>query len=237
MGNYSLVLSDELQAEYYEFMDGRPCNSELIKKLLFYYKAPILTNTSQLKRINRTVDKQLEAVLRKSGFTTQPLEDLVKNTVYKVILSTDKDQYPYVNINRDKIENNLSGCFFRHENRRKAIEHITALCSKAGTIYLYDRHFSDYEGEKNVAILKRLFPQKELTIIYHPEHFLAEDIERIKTYCPKWMLKQQILTSQHDRYLIIDDKIEIILTSGFAYLNNTEKEFTYIVRTISENRF
>lgn len=35
----------------------------------------------------------------------------------------------------------------------------------------------------------------------------------------------------------IDDKLEIILTSGFDYLVKTEKEFTYIVRPVSTQRF
>ena len=41
----------------------------------------------------------------------------------------------------------------------------------------------------------------------------------------------------HDRYLVLDDKLEIILTSGFDYLVKTEKEFTYIVRPVSTQRF
>lgn len=34
----------------------------------------------------------------------------------------------------------------------------------------------------------------------------------------------------HDRYLIIDNKIEIILTSGIDNLIDDSKDFTYIVR-------
>lgn len=34
----------------------------------------------------------------------------------------------------------------------------------------------------------------------------------------------------HDRYLIIDGKTEIILSSGFDHLHNTTKEIAYIVR-------
>lgn len=34
----------------------------------------------------------------------------------------------------------------------------------------------------------------------------------------------------HDRYLIIDNKIEIIFTSGICHLMNNSKDFTYIVR-------
>ncbi|MDM8567468.1 hypothetical protein QUF74_17700, partial [Candidatus Halobeggiatoa sp. HSG11] len=33
----------------------------------------------------------------------------------------------------------------------------------------------------------------------------------------------------HDRYLLIDSQIEIILTSGFDYLFDKNKEFTYVV--------
>lgn len=45
------------------------------------------------------------------------------------------------------------------------------------------------------------------------------------------------LPEYHDRYLVLDDKLEIILTSGFDYLVKTEKEFTYIVRPVSTQRF
>lgn len=34
----------------------------------------------------------------------------------------------------------------------------------------------------------------------------------------------------HDRYLIVDNKIEIIFTSGIRYLMSKKKDFTYMVR-------
>ena len=111
MGNYSFVLSDELQKEFCNFKEGKAYDRNLIENLLHYYKPSILTNTSQLKRIGKDISKQLETTLRKSGFTTQSLEDLAQNTTYKIILCKDKDHYPYVNINGDKIENNLTACF------------------------------------------------------------------------------------------------------------------------------
>ena len=36
----------------------------------------------------------------------------------------------------------------------------------------------------------------------------------------------------HDRYIMIDNNIEIILTSGIDYLFDTSKDFTYIIREI-----
>ena len=232
MGNYSFVLSDELQEEYCNFKEGRDYDRNLIEKLLHYYKPSILTNTSQLKRIGKGISAQLETTLRKSGFTTQPLEDLAQNTSYKIILCTDKDYYPYVNINGDKIENNLTACFFKRESRQKAIEHIAALCRKAKTIYVYDKY--SFQGGANVELLKAIFPTKQLTVVYDSQYL---DVAMLRAHCEKWTFVDRTLPEYHDRYLVLDDELEIILTSGFDYLIKTEKEFTYIVRPVSRRRF
>lgn len=232
MGNYSFVLSDELQKEYCNFKEGEVYDRRLIENLLHYYKPSILTNTSQQQRIGKNISKQLETVLRKSGFTTQPLEDLAQSTVYKIILCTDKDQYPYVNINGDKIENNLTACFFKRESRRKAMEHIIALCRKAKTISIYDKY--SFKEKANTELLKSIFPIKELSIVYDSQYV---DVSVLKEYCGKWTFIDRTLPEYHDRYLVVDDELEIILTSGFDYLMKTEKEFTYIVRPVSKKRF
>ena len=232
MGNYSFVLSDELQKEYCNFKEGQGCDRNLIENLLHYYKPSILTNTSQLRRIGKKISPQLETTLRRSGFTTQTLEDLAQKTVYKIILCTDKDHYPYVNINGDIIENNLTACFFKRESRQKAIEHISALCRKAGTICIYDKY--SFQSTENIELLKLLFPMKELSIVYDSQYL---NVDMLRTHCEKWTFIDRTLPEYHDRYLVLDDKLEIILTSGFDYLVKTEKEFTYIVRPVSTQRF
>lgn len=232
MGNYSFVLSDELQKEYCNFKEGLEYDRGLIENLLHYYKPSILTNTSQFKRIGKTISAQLETTLRKSGFTTQPLEDLAQSTVYKIILCTDKEHYPYVNINGDKIENNLTACFFKRENRQKALDHISALCKKAKTICVYDKY--SFQSGANTELLKAIFPIKELSIVYDSQYL---DVEMLRAHCEKWTFVDRTLPEYHDRYLVLDDKLEIILTSGFDYLIKTEKEFTYIVRPVSRQRF
>lgn len=232
MGNYSFVLSDQLQEEYCNFKEGKVYDRSLIENLLHYYKPSILTNTSQLKRIGRSMSPQLETTLRKSGFTTQSLKDLAQNTVYKIILCTDKDSYPYVNINGDKIENNLTACFFKRESRLKAIEHITALCRKAKRICVCDKY--SFQNNDNIELLKDILPLKDLTIVYDSQYMT---IDLLQKHCEKWTFSDRTLSEYHDRYLVIDDKLEIILTSGFDYLVKTEKEFTYIVRPVSMRRF
>ena len=232
MGNYSFVLSDELQKEFCNFKEGKAYDRNLIENLLHYYKPSILTNTSQLKRIGKDISKQLETTLRKSGFTTQSLEDLAQNTTYKIILCKDKDHYPYVNINGDKIENNLTACFVKRENRQKAIEHITALCRKAKNISIYDKY--SFLNGANIELLKSILPLKELSITYDSQYI---NVVALQEYCAKWTFIDRTLPEYHDRYLVVDDKIEIILTSGFDYLIRNEKEFTYIVRPVSRQRF
>lgn len=47
----------------------------------------------------------------------EPLEKLVKTTLYKIVLSKDKNDFPYINIFDDKIENNLTATFGKNEER------------------------------------------------------------------------------------------------------------------------
>lgn len=61
-----------------------------------------------------------------------------------------------------------------------------------------------------------------------------------KTTMPLWKLpphgkfKRQY-RGMHDRYLVIDGEVEIILTSGIDYLFDDEKECTIIVRKLDSD--
>lgn len=78
--------------------------------------------------------------------------------------------------------------------------------------------------------------QKNLEIIYNDIN--DKHIESMKLYCGQWnFTKNPQMINRHDRYLIVDDKLEIILTSGFDHLNDTSGVFTYIVRYVEAPRF
>jgi len=98
------------------------------------------------------------------------------------------------------------------KTREKAISHIKTLCGKAENVCLYDKYITRRGRERDndhiLRIIASLFPEKKMNISDH-----------------------------HDRYLIIDNKMEIILTGGFSTLLDTSKEFTYIVRPVVESRF
>lgn len=234
--SYSLVLSDELLSEYYKFTSNSNFDRNLIEKLFNYYKPTYITNKAQLERINHTSDKNLVSSLIKSGLKNQTLEELASKTKYKIILSTDRNDYPYVNINDDNIEKNFTGTFLRNESRDKAIKHIKALCKEAEKfIIVYDKYFN--EKDDNADTLINLLPKHKLEIIYQLDTFSQEQKDKLQKACPTWTLRDENFQDCHDRYLIIDNKVEIILTSGFWYLNNLSKEITYIVRLIKNIRF
>lgn len=241
-GKSSIVLSDELLSQFYEFNKNGTYDKKLVEKLLHYYKPVYLTNIAQLNRIDHKPDLTLKSNLAKNGLVSQSLEDLAKKTRFKIILNTNQDDFPFVNINGDKLENNYSGTFLHSESRNKAIAHITALCADAKSeIIVYDKYFHSSKNkdieEQNIAVLKRILPKHRLTITFDQNSFSENQQAQLKSECPAWTLNKKRLSNNHDRYLIVDNKMEIILTSGFQYLTDTSKDFTYLVRKIESHQF
>lgn len=242
MAVYSLVLSDDLQKTYQEFKENGNYDRDIVSRLFHYFKGDFLTNTAQMRRIGREPSPALQQQLRSAGYTTQTLEDLAKKTAFKIILSTEKNSFPYVNIYDDVIENNLTGCFYKGDSRTKAIEHIKALCLNANEICIYDKYLTSRGSAKAIQemleMLASLFSRKDMHITYHSAHLEEKDISFLRDICDKWIFEKRTnIPEHHDRYLIIDNKMEVILTSGFSSLSNLTKEFTYIVRPIIRNRF
>lgn len=99
---------------------------------------------------------------------------------------------------------------------------------------LYDRYFSNEIG--NVDLLEKILPKKKLEIIYNT--ISDNDINILKQRCDQWKFtKNPLMKNRHDRYLIVDEKLEIILSSGFDHLNETSSDFTYVIRPIQKPRF
>lgn len=83
---------------------------------------------------------QKKKILAKSGLKKQSNEELAQShTTYKVILSCERSDFPYVNVtsSEEKIENNLSSFYDIAEKRDKAIKHLKSLCTGAKKIVIY----------------------------------------------------------------------------------------------------
>jgi hypothetical protein len=225
---YTIVLSDELLKAYYNFKNAKDVDQNIITNLLKYYSRH-LTNIAQLKRIAIDVDDSFKKNLLRKGYINQTLEELCEKTIYKFILNTEKNDYPYININADKIERNFTATYGKNESRDKTIKHIKALCKNAKYIFIYDKYMND----KVIQKISQILPQKKLNLIYKEGQLSQTQISRLKKECKEWKIQQDSKNTYHDyhdRYLLIDNQIEMILTSGFDYLFDEKKDFTYIVR-------
>lgn len=226
---YKIVLSDDLYEELFKFKRNANFNKKILEKLFNYYTGSELTNTAQLQRI-KINDTRLASNLAKAGYKNQTLEELCEKTKYKLILNTERNDYPYININADTIERNFTATYNKNESREKIIKHIKALCRNANYIFIYDKHMND----KVIKKISSILPQKKLNIIYKAKQLSQTQISNLKKECKDWKILQDSKNTYddyHDRYLLIDNNIEIILTSGFDYLFDENKDFTYIVRT------
>jgi hypothetical protein len=239
-----VVVSDILFNEYHKFKKGDPCDTEMVKRLLHYYKHEIVSNVGQYENNNVQIDSNLKAQLTHAGLKRQSLEDLAENnTIYKIILNTERNDFPYINVMDDgeKLENNFSSSFDVAEVRNRAYDHLTAICKHAKKITVYDKYFSC--GKNNVSVLERIFPKKNLDIHYNYDSekkigINDDDITALKAICSGWnFTNERAMTGRHDRYLIIDDQVEVILSSGFDHLCNNSGDLTYIVRPVKSPRF
>jgi hypothetical protein len=233
MEDYQIVLEDDLLEAYYQFKSGNMANIFRATRLLNFYKTH-LTNVAQLKRINRG-DDALKQQLAQAGYVSQPIEELANLTKLKLILSASNSSYPYVNVmGKDELDMNFTGTF-KNTSRKKAMDHIKNLCLQANSILIYDKYIGD-KSEKFLMQLFSLFPVKKFSLIYHGEQLKQETITKWKAINKLVTIKQDTRGDYrgfHDRYLVIDDKLEIILSSGFDNLLSNNNDFTYVLRVLS----
>lgn len=234
MSNFSIVLSDTLLKEFYSFKHNSSYDSKKIFRLLKLYQPNHITNVSQLQRIGIN-DKPLLQQLATLSWKNATLEDLVQFTKFKLILTDIENTFPKVNIFSTNIESNFSSTYAKSIMREDVKKHIKLLCENATSIFIYDKYFKSNWGKTKEFF--DLIPRKSITFFYKEEHLEQVHIQELKNKCRNWLFKNDTTHTTysylHDRYLIIDNKIEIILTSGFDNLFDTTADFTYIVRDLS----
>jgi hypothetical protein len=73
----------------------------------------------------------LVASLAGAGLIGQTVEELAKKTRYRIILDENKQDFPYVSINKDPLQNNYILTCLPGQNREKATDYVKALLSDA----------------------------------------------------------------------------------------------------------
>lgn len=248
---FSLVIGSDIGEELCNFKNNKSCNTRIVEKILHYYKNyPIFTTSALMQKYYYDFPTILNSVL--SNITTPRIdidnsteEYIAKHTIYKVVLCNDenkKDTFPYIYIGGDKIENNFTATFLSGEFRQKAMEHLKDLLVNAMTISIYDKNLikAKWNRKHFVKFCKLLSQTSKITIEYLGGNNNSKPYKITKRYMdiiyPNWIWKVthyprgQKGNYAHDRYVIIDNKIEVIFTSGIHYLMNGSKDFTYIVR-------
>ncbi|CAK0766440.1 conserved hypothetical protein [Gammaproteobacteria bacterium] len=226
-----VALDDRLLSEFYAFKHGQLHDVATLEKLLHLYKPPHITNVDQLKRIG-IEDRGLRQSLAASNLINQSVEELASLTTYKLLLSTTSTTFPHVNIYNDSLGNHYTITCKPGDPRTKAHNQIRALMADAKDILIYDRFMKEqWDSTKKIFTL---VPKKPLTLIF--ANSLDQDHKKqVKTICPNWKVKEDRLNTyvnHHDRYILIDRKMEIILTSGIDYLFDITKESHIIFHTI-----
>lgn len=149
-------------------------------------------------------------------------------------LDNDNSNFIKVGILNDKLSPKYSSTYYKNENRDKAKLHIKYLLESGNTIFIYDKYITN-RWNNSKKLFTELLPKKTINIFYTEKH-LKDKIKEIKTICNNWNIKEDKTNSTHrnlhDRYIIIDSKIELILTSGIDNLFDETSDFTYIVKKI-----
>lgn len=173
--------------------------------------------------------------------------ELAQKTKLKIILSKEKKDYPYVNINGDVFESNFTATYKRGNSKSKAVEHILALVKEGDKVEVYDKYLLSDNGDSqnmdnNHASIR--FIEKLINSL----NFNVELKISCKNNCSNTKNRKFYLENQfnnrfifnhhnlndHDRYIRVykNNKIiyEIILSSGIYYLEDNNKDLTYVVR-------
>ena len=235
---FKIALEDDLAQELCNFKQQENYDDRIVERILYYYKAPILVSQKYMKKCYED-EATLSRILANNDIDfKRSLEELAATqTLYKIILSKDKSEFPFVNIFNDKLENNFTATFKSGEPRTKAVKHFTSLFYNAQSIFIFDKYIKKTDLEYLIRECKVNECVDEIKIVKSEK---AESDGGIKQNTQIMGVKVQVVANDqnynkdntHDRYINIDDKIEIILTSGLDNFQNTLKDFTYLIRTI-----
>lgn len=235
--DFTLAMDDRLLKLFYDFKHGQlnETSTLTIQNLLRLYHPPHITSAAQLQAIG-VEDPALLQQLAVSGLAKQTAEELVSRTRYKILLSEDQTTYPNVSVQNDHVSSQFVMSFKAGEQRGKAHNWLSVLMADALNITVVDGYLCDGQTgalKPNGKKFFDLLPRKPLSIFLSRTQ--QKSITDIKKICRDWSVKEDTSTAYrnvHDRYLRIDNKMEVVITSGIDYLFDTTKECTLLVRTL-----
>ncbi len=231
MNKYFLVLDDNLIKLYHDFKRGVDLNTKELAGFLRYYRPMHKTNLSQLLRCNIR-DTALLSALAADVDKDKSLEDLCNLTIFKYILTTERKLQPYLNIFSDYFTTEIVYSFNKGDERSPFLEHLKRLCQDAKYIFITDKYL-------NEGLARKLIDYLPENISIHLTYKSLELGSKLKKDFPKIGFKDNkhpTYAKLHDRYIRIENDIEIIITSGIDNLFDTTKDCTVIIRYLKEDK-
>lgn len=249
-----ITVSENILKEYIKYKKtDNQYDKELMQKFFKYYQ-PFLVSVNQL--INIGYDKKSALNLYKNKRVFDKLssrilmtlneEDLIKQSNLKLMIRDDDikfNNFVTININQDKIESRYSATYKIGENRDDAKKHIKSLLDSQDVelIEICDKYLfpqNDNKRQITINLLKEILPANKRTKFYLGTNQRQENqsaINELKSFNSNFIIEdfEEININIHDRYIKITKKDnseqEIILSSGFFYLQDDTKDFTYII--------
>lgn len=251
-----VALDDELFIEYFNFKHGVSQQNFLVDLLFSFAKTPFLIPPCQFLRceerlpasaVNGPLKAQLLAQHANLGSQDKSELELAKASKFRQILTADnaKSGYPYLNIRSPKTELNYTVTCKPNQDRDDLRNHLQHLCEDANKVTICDGYF--FSGWTNQqmgvtgSVFTHILPNKVLEIEF-PNYGQGKMAKTplILDVNDKWTVNPHTNnmyseSTLHDRYFLIEtsnSKIEVILSSGFSYLWDTNKEITCVFREV-----
>jgi hypothetical protein len=237
----NIALSDELIEEFFKFKFSNSYDKDIAFHL-FKYIQPFLIGEYQLDFLDEATKDWILKMSRSEKLfipkSTNDQNSLIDLTKLKLMLTTDRNFYPYIDILDDEVDINYTATYKADDSRTKAKEHIKAILSQCNKIEIYDKFLLyDNNFQVNSNILRDIFLNTQQIKLFSENRNIRNKITDIQSI--KSSLKNFLDVSFHnhnikfhDRY-IRTKRFEIILSSGLYYLGDTTKDFTYIVKPLS----
>lgn len=242
-----IVLEESLINEFFKFYYNKNYNPDIIQKIFNHFKPFLLTNEQIIKyfendniALQQALSTQIPYCeyidIDSELYSVDFYNEMLKKSKYKILLTQSAISLNTLDCHKvcikDKPTHIYAKKFDSDSNRDKAQKHIISLMKNANKITIIDRFLYKENIINNL-------------INWFTENHLNHEIE-FTLKGQKSQLSRNTITSRfnnegynvtckliddttHDRYIIIDDKISINLTSGLENLFNTNKDFTYII--------
>lgn len=254
-----IVIDETLFREFFKFYLRRKDVDRSLVGNLFCKIQPFLITTSQLASCDIT--DVLQQYMINSGpwisyvpsnsnlkpFDPILLKEMVAASKLKVMLThnaVSNAPYKTVCINdQTKEQFSFAATYKSRESRAEAVTHLQVLMQGAKTnIHIHDKYLNIPDAKKIANMLSKIdaavqvhfFVGGGMSQSQKPIKHALSNLPPFVSVTGKKRMKVKPYAggSKHDRYIQIDNTLEIILSGGFDHLFSDQKDFTYVVRVI-----